>query len=189
MGNEAKEGGGVQVASEGVSGGPSLVLQSCLFAGNEATASGGVLNVMDSSAVEILNCTFSDNSGGEDDGVVLAKESSSVAIANSIFWGNHTIPISFAAGVTGEVIYSLVEGGYPGEGNISGSPDFRAPEAGDYSLTRTSVCIDAANWYPPTCGDLLGNSWCDVQSVPNTGNGEISYIDMGALEFQTPECE
>lgn len=34
-----------------------------------------------------------------------------------------------------------------------------------------------------------GNSWCDVQSVPNTGNGVSSYIDMGALEFQAPECE
>ncbi|MDP8201387.1 MAG: T9SS type A sorting domain-containing protein, partial [Candidatus Tenebribacter burtonii] len=42
-------------------------------------------------------------------------------------------------------IYSDIQGGWEGEGNINVDPLFVDPENGDYHLTEYSPCIDAGN--------------------------------------------
>jgi hypothetical protein len=69
----------------------------------------------------------------------------SIQAANNIIWGNtqatgeQIAPIS---GGSANVTYSLVEGGWTGNGNIDINPNFE--ETGFY-LSDTSECIDAGN--------------------------------------------
>ncbi|MCB9768465.1 MAG: hypothetical protein H6752_09735 [Candidatus Omnitrophica bacterium] len=69
-----------------------------------------------------------------------------------------------------EVVYSNLEGGYPGEGNIDADPLFVDPENGDYHLQAASPCIDAGTDTGLTT-DFDGNS------------RPIGRYDMGAFEF------
>ncbi|MCA9418793.1 MAG: hypothetical protein KC917_21135 [Candidatus Omnitrophica bacterium] len=68
------------------------------------------------------------------------------------------------------VSYSLVEGGYPGEGNIDADPKFVDIEGGDYHLQRGSPCIDSGTDTGLTL-DFDGNP------------RPIGRYDMGAFEF------
>lgn len=54
----------------------------------------------------------------------------------------------------------------------------------NYHLSAESPCIDAGygNLGPET--DLDGNPRVDVESVENTGYGDIDYYDIGAFEYQ-----
>ncbi|MCP4644878.1 MAG: hypothetical protein GY851_30840, partial [bacterium] len=69
------------------------------------------------------------------------------------------------------VTHSLVPGGCPGTGNVTGSPAFVAPVAGDYRLMPGSACVDA--------GTAVGAPDIDINNVPRPrGAG----IDIGAHE-------
>jgi beta propeller repeat protein len=72
------------------------------------------------------------------------------------------------------VIYSDVQGGYPGQGNIDADPLFRDPDNLDYHLRSGSPCIDTGN---PT-GDYAGQR--DIDGDPRVINGRV---DMGVDEF------
>ena len=106
-------------------------------------------------------------------------EDSSPTLTNCIFWGNSPDEIY---GDNIGVIYSNVQGGFGGEGNIEVDPVFADPENGDYHLKSqtgrydpdsktwvvddvTSPCIDA--------GDPIGA--IDLEPDPNGGR-----INMGA---------
>lgn len=69
----------------------------------------------------------------------------SIQAANNIIWGNTQVTgeqIAPISGGSANVTYSLVEGGWTGNGNIEVDPDFE--ETGFY-LSDTSECIDAGN--------------------------------------------
>ncbi|MCA9431070.1 MAG: hypothetical protein KC940_11235, partial [Candidatus Omnitrophica bacterium] len=66
--------------------------------------------------------------------------------------------------------YSLIEGGWPGEGNIDADAMFVDPEIGDYELERGSPCIDSG-----TDTGLI----TDLDGNPRP----IGGYDMGAYEF------
>jgi hypothetical protein len=61
-------------------------------------------------------------------------------VANSILWNQGSEIAALSGNPT--VIYSCLQGGYPGIGNISASPLFLDPSQGDYRLQDTSPCID-----------------------------------------------
>ena len=67
--------------------------------------------------------------------------SPSPLIINCILWNNHDDLVE-----TGSAVYSCIQNGDPGEGNIHSNPTFVDPDNGDYHLTETSPCIDAG--YP-----------------------------------------
>ena len=81
--------------------------------------------------------------------------------------GETSSPIATNAAI---VMHSLVEGGYPGEGNIDTDPQFVDIEGGDYHLQRGSPCIDS--------GTDTGLT-IDFEGSPRP----IGDYDMGAFEF------
>jgi hypothetical protein len=88
------------------------------------------------------------------------------------------VPSSEAA-----VTHSLIQGGYPGEGNISDDPLFVDATNGDFHLLPDSPCIDSASTTGPI-DDLDGNPRpVDVPGIGRDGDGAF---DMGCYEFQLP---
>jgi hypothetical protein len=101
-------------------------------------------------------------------------------VKNCILWGN-ILPFNDTQSITTN---SIVEGGYPGVGNLNLNPQFvnMTPSglsptlAGDNSVVNTSPAIDGGDngTITLTDKDLVGN--------PRRFNGGI--VDIGAYEFQ-----
>ncbi len=72
---------------------------------------------------------------------------------------------------------------YTGEnGNISVDPKFRDRAGGDYRLAAMSPCIDAAYGNAAPIVDRIGAPRFDDWGVPNSGQGQPNYADMGSDE-------
>ncbi len=102
------------------------------------------------------------------DGIGVEGWSQADVVANCIIWGNWDDLDGCSA------IYSCIEDGDPGEGNISSAPFFVYEENENYRLLSGSPCVDAGtNGYALTSMDADGN--------PRIVNGTV---DMGPYEFQ-----
>ena len=103
---------------------------------NEDTLTGGIVAM--NSILELDNNTFYGNSGEFYGGAIHFDTSSSGIITNSIFWENEG-----PEGITGlaTITYSIVQGGWDGEGNIDANPLFCDPDSGDYTLAENSPCV------------------------------------------------
>jgi predicted outer membrane repeat protein len=164
------------------------IVTNCTFSGNTSgSLGGGMANIGGSPTV--ANCTFIDNvavfNGGGMFNII-----NSPTVTNCILWGNSPEEIS---GGTPTVTYSDVQGGFPGTGNIDADPLFVDPANNDLRLSPDSPCIDAAdNTTPDLAGittDLDGNPrFLDVPETPDTGNGELPIVDMGAYEALGGGC-
>ena len=94
-------------------------------------------------------------------------------MTNTIIW-NNTPESIYLLPETEEhipnIIYSDIEDGFEGDGNIHEDPLFTDPENGDFTLMEDSPCIDA--------GTIIeGMEYC----------GDAP--DMGAFEYITEDCE
>ena len=168
MGNESTFGGGVYHLSS------SGNYKNVLIAGNKSTGGGMYNNI---SNPTLTNVTIAGN-GGQNGGIF--NSSSNPIVKNSIIFGNMP-PFNDTQSI---ITYSIVEGGYPGVGNLNLNPQFVnmtpsgvAPTlSGDNSLTNTSPAIDAGDngTITLTDRDLVGNL--------RRFNGGI--VDMGSYEFQ-----
>jgi len=101
------------------------------------------------------NITETRNGGG------LWSGEAETILVNTIFWGNRPMQI-YGEGVS--AIYSDIQDGYDGEGNIDEDPLFVDPDDSDYHLTEDSPCIDAG----------------DPDSEPDPDD---TRADMGAFYF------
>ena len=103
---------------------------------NDDTLTGGIVAM--NSILELDNNTFYGNSGEFYGGAIHFDTSSSGIITNSIFWENEG-----PEGITGvaTITYSIVQGGWDGEGNIDADPLFCNPDSGDYTLATNSPCV------------------------------------------------
>ena len=89
----------------------------------------------------VTNVTVIGNTSGNGGGIGLSG-GSSVDIANSIVWDNTGEEVwNYYSSVN--VIYSDIQDGYDGVGNINADPLFIDADAGDYGLQEGSPCIDA----------------------------------------------
>jgi hypothetical protein len=145
---------------------------------NIATEGGGIYGGI-MALPQISLCTLSGNQAVLGGGVSLLTGST---IVNSILWGNEASDSDPQVRVRGApivVTYCDVQGGYAGTGNIDADPLFSAPEQGDFSLTRTSPCVDAGDpTSRPTGRDAAGNARF-LDGDLNRG----MRVDMGAYEF------
>jgi predicted outer membrane repeat protein len=187
-------------------------MTNCIFTGNEASSQGGAIYASCSSPA-ITNCTITNNTvtGTQEDdkGAGIYSQCSSATITNCILWGNtqqgqqpgngvfESNEICACGGRTPTVTYCVVQGGYPGQGNIDADPLFVDAAAGDYRLcggpvmegcTEVSPCIDAGD-NDAVPADILvdfdGNTRFFASScADDTGKGTPPIVDIGAYEFQ-----
>jgi hypothetical protein len=173
-------GGGIFVSN-------SARIESCLFYDNTAEY-GSALHVgysLASPQAEVVNCVFTLNHTNVLGGTALSKSGdSTLSIVGSVFWNDLPNEFKTFNGGTGPTItYSDIEGGYTGAGNIDADPLFVDSANGDFRLSASSSCIDAADGTQAPTTDIDGNARVDDTDSPNTGIGP-PWADMGAYEYQ-----
>jgi len=166
--NEAQFGGGLYVTStldadrirvernSAVVGGGAYFHESSytsvshsLFTGNTADRGAAVrVSAQSGHPLSVHQSTISGNTAGEFGGALLVIDASA-AIMNSILWDNAPDEV-YASGGDPEIIWSAVDGGFAGEGNIDEDPLFVSGPFGDHYLSHVaagqpadSPCIDA----------------------------------------------
>lgn len=162
--------------------------------GSAQGAGGGIHN---RGSATITNSTLSNNwASSTGTGIFISSSgySDDLRMSNSIVWGNGGNPVTVVSSSphcggmpTSTVEYSLVEGGWPGPGNIDADPLFVDAPNGNYRLASDSPCIDAGDnsaVLPGIVHDLRGapRFW-DDPFTPDTGVGAAPVVDMGAFEF------
>ncbi|UCD74469.1 MAG: right-handed parallel beta-helix repeat-containing protein [Phycisphaerales bacterium] len=186
IGNSASShGGGMFSTAMG-----EVAADNCLFVGNSAGGTGGAVTGWEAN-IHLHNCTIAGNQA-ERGGGICADDDSRAYVSNCILWGDAPEEISAENCGEAEVRYSLVQGGWEGDGNIDADPLFVDPDGGDYRLGGASPCIDAGdNTAVPgdITTDLDGNPrFVDDPNTVDTGFGDPPIVDMGAYEFQPVEC-
>jgi hypothetical protein len=187
--NEALGGGGA------FSFASTLHLINSLFEENFAVfGTGGGLIVSGGSAT-VTNCTFALNQAAFGGGAI--DTHGDTLVRNSILWANVKDQV---AGAGATVLFSCVQGGHPGAGNIDEDPLFVAPFSGEFALQSGSPCVDGAhNWAVPLDAFDLDGDGETAELLPldlagmgrfagtNVVGGAIGcgvpvIVDMGAYE-------
>ena len=157
------------------SGSPTLT--NVTLSGNTAAFGGGMFNDSNSVNTSLINVTFVENSasfsGAYGGGILDYGEGTT--LTNAILWGNTPDQVPFNS-VT--MTYSLIQGGYAGEGNISTPPLLSAlANNGGFVATHAlmtgspaidsgspSVCpiVDARAYIRPIDGDGVNGPRCDM---------------------------
>ena len=174
------EGGGAYC---GGSSAP-VVFQNCVVSGNTAEIGGGLcIGSEGYNAVErvtITNCTIAHNNlspgqSASSTGGGIHSVSSNIIIKNSIVWYNDGAPVMLINPASNNpVLYSCIEGGHSGQGNIDDDPLFASSSGSDYHLRSVlgryetwsgrwvidgehSPCIDAGDPLDPVGAEPLPN--------------------------------
>ena len=149
----------------------SPALTNNIILGNYASNGGGI--GCDESSPIISFCTVSGNEANNGGGLGCGWDSYP-SISACIIWRNTPDEIFVSSGMP-TVVYSNVQGGWEGEGNIDLDPFFTDPAEGDYHLTISSPCIEAGI-------DVGVNDDWDGEVRPN-GEG----FDIGMDEYYSSE--
>ncbi len=178
--NSTKTNGGGMLNSESS---PSLT--NVTFSGNLAEEYGGGMCNTFSSGPRLTNVTFAGNWAPHGSGV--CNVGGSFTLVNGIVWGNRPAQEQvYNDNVTPDITYSVIEGGFPGAGNLDVNPRLSAlADNGGvtptFALRPGSPAIDAGSPLACPATDQRGLS----RPVDGDGNGS-AICDMGAVEYQTP---
>ncbi len=145
------------------------MIRNTLLHHNTASADGGDLYAQ-GSTVTVEQCTLADNSAGNGGGLRLPNGGQRIVV-NTILYGNEPTQI----GTSSEAIavsYSLVEGGWTGEGNLDAAPLFTDAGSGDYSLQPGSPCLEPGD--PDLDGDGL-----TFEDDPDDQDPDGTRLDIG----------
>jgi parallel beta-helix repeat protein/predicted outer membrane repeat protein len=181
--SDGNGGGAINVSGNGT-------IVNCAFYANECGL-GGAVKTHGAGDLIVANCLFSGNIG--DHGAAMAA-GGSPTVVNCIVAGNTPDQIYEAS----QVSYSLVEGGYPGEGNIDGVPLLvRVPDPGpdgewatddddygDLHLQPGSPGIDAGNndAVPPDRADLDNDGDVDEPTPLDFGRSDRFLDDPAVVD-------
>jgi hypothetical protein len=176
---------GFDAGSVGVANGSHAVIRDCLFTGNSADIFSAALEVWNgpptgaASTVALSNCTFADNLTTPGYGAIVVAHTSSVSATSCVLWDNAPHSVVLLDSGAASVSHSLVQGGWPGAGNVDADPLFLGQGPRPYSLQSGSPCIDTGDpgFASPCAHDLIGA--CRVWD----GDGDsLVRVDMGAYE-------
>ena len=161
--------------------GSQTALTNVTFFANEAGVGGGMYNSR--SSPSLTNVTFSANSANEG-GAIYNSLSGCLTLLNSILWGDNAVNgleiVNDEHDCTSTIIYSNVQGGWLGTGNIDAYPFFVDSANGDLHLQAGSPAIDSGT------NEGCPSSDYDGAFRPQDGNNDgTTNCDMGAFEFVT----
>jgi trimeric autotransporter adhesin len=172
-----RSGGGSAVYSTG--GDPGFI--NCVFSANHAGGGDGSTLFAAMGVPRLINCNVTSNFGPEA-GVGTIAFPGTGEIVNSIIWNN----TGTSSGIAGNplVTYSIVQGGFPGAGNLDADPLLTLPLDGA-RLANGSPAIDAgsnAALPPEVTLDLVGRPRIRAGvRVDGSFTGE-PRVDIGAAE-------
>lgn len=143
----SEDGGGISCSGDCV-----LDLANCVFAGNSAGHNGGALTAAYDCIINMINCTFTENSASRHGGAMSILFDCSVNVKDCILWNDTPDEIFLSSSPDVSLTYSVVQGGYAGEGNIDADPLLVSGPAGDFYLSQTaagqsedSPCLNAGS--------------------------------------------
>lgn len=154
---------------------PAVFQNNVFWANTASNGSGGALYLDGAVTILLANSSFSVNSAsnGGTGGAVYLTSAVSGTFYNDIFYGDSPGEVSGAAPT---IIYSDVQGGFTGTGNIQTDPSFRDAATGDLAILSASLCIDK--------GSSANAPACDILGTPRPQPTGGTY-DMGAYEYGT----
>ena len=162
-------------------GGQKMLIANSLIADN---GSASVIQTM--GELRLYSSTVTHNGGG-----INCTGPTPSWIANSIVWANTGIGV-----VGADIVYSCIEGGASGAGNIDVDPMFVDPLGMNYRLLADSPCFNAGKvgelmqdeLDADGDGDVLELTPLDLPGNPRVMGG---HVDMGAYEImvEDPPCD
>ncbi len=141
--------------------------------GNGADDSGDGIHIYMAYPVDavIRNNTVVDNSNYG----IHSDYANEISVSNCIIWGNGDGSLHKDHEAFDNIVYSCIEGGFAGTGNISSDPCFVDVDANNFHLNANSPCIDAGiPDFEPDANET------DIDGSPRVIGDEV---DMGADEF------
>lgn len=180
--NIASLGGAIYLL-EGV-----VSLANCEFQGNGADYGAAIYS---DSKMVVANCTFAQNTAAIGGGAFATGSSGDVSVKNSILWKDAPQEIDLAGGSL-HVEYSVVHGGYEGQGNVTADPAFVNLDGGDLRVLASSPCVDAGSQQVSqslsTLRELSEDLSCSRRIVDGDADG-VAVVDMGAYEQTTAKAD
>ena len=182
-GNSANFGGG-GMSNENES---NPILHNCIFTRNWTGRHGGGLANGHSNPI-LTNCTFRNNKAVTQGGGINNWEGKAKVI-NCILWGN-TAPkgpqiYNDWAG-SAVVTYSDIQGGWPGEGNISDDPCFVTGPLGDFYLSQVAAGQSVDSPCVNTGSDLACMFGLDQFTTRTDHVCDTGIVDMGYHYYAPP---
>lgn len=180
-----------------------FIENTCTFRGGAGmlVARSNVSNVVVSGAVALaagagfhlggpMNLRHVSIQDGFPDAIELNHDIGTVSMGNCIVWNCGAAPVHGPSVSDASVAYSIVEGGFAGEGNVDLDPLFVAPDAHDLHLALGSPAIDAgsAALLPADTADVDGDgNTTEALPLDLDGNARVQgpAPDMGAFEGST----
>ena len=150
------------------------VFNNCLFLSNSTSGEGGAITNY-SGDVSLINCTITRNDSYYPACKGLYMLIGTCRIINCINTGYNGAIVANPSVATMDVTNSIIQGGFPGTGNLDTDPLFVEPTVGDFHLANNSPAKNAGN-------DEANNLPSDLDGNPRK-NG---VIDIGAYESVSP---
>ncbi|MCK4578921.1 MAG: Ig-like domain-containing protein, partial [Candidatus Marinimicrobia bacterium] len=155
----------------------SPILENVIISKNSSPGQGGGVFCIYNSNPVFINTVINRNDGGG----IFCLYDPNLTVINSILWNSTPDQVDYDLSDSISIVYSNIQGGWPGEGNISSNPAFINEIEYDYNLSDYSPSIgsgiDSVNiwgrWYFAPTTDIEGNPRPDPPG---------SNPDMGAYE-------
>jgi hypothetical protein len=153
-------------------------IANVIFTGNFAPAHGGGVD-LDEASVTLTQCTWNDNQSAIGSALYAATPAQWL-VSNSILWGDGLDEIA-PPGTDGEVRYSDVDGGWPGERNFDADPLFSSYHGWELLLSPLSPCVDSgdplvedgiSDWHPLWPVSYVNTPRSDLGAFGGPGNGD-----------------